>query len=63
MIVAESRVNDALRAEDIESLMDAGAPENEYSPEARSIVSAVATIDDCEVTEESIAGVIRSIWA
>jgi len=63
MIVAESIVNEALKDEDIESLVEAGAPENEYAPEAQSIVQALAAIEEREVLEEDLVKLIRSIWS
>jgi hypothetical protein len=63
MIVTESTLNEALKFEDIESLIEAGAPDDEYTPEARSIVQALAMIDEREIAEENLAGVIRSVWS
>ena len=63
MIVAESIVNEALKDEDIESLVEAGAPENEYAPEAQSIVQALSAIEEREVLEEDLVKLIRSIWS
>ncbi len=56
MTITESAVVEALKSEDIESLIEAGAPDDEYTPEAQCIVQALATIDESEISEEALAG-------
>ncbi len=63
MAIAESAVNEALKSEDAESLIEAGAPEDEYMPEARGIVKAMVLIDEKSITEEALAAVIREVWS
>jgi hypothetical protein len=63
MTVLESEVNNALVSEDIESLIEAGAPDDEYSCEARGVVTALAMIDDSEISKETVAEMIRSVWS
>ncbi len=63
MIVSESAVNEALKSKDIESLIEAGAPDYEYTPEARRIVQALAKIDEREAAEVALAGIIRAVWS
>jgi hypothetical protein len=63
MNIAESSIGEALRLEDIESLFQHGAPDCEYSPEARGIAEALASLGEEEITQERLAEVIRTVWA
>jgi hypothetical protein len=63
MKIKESTVEEALRAEDIETLFQHGAPENEYTPEVRRIVSALAPLREDELTEERLTAIVRSVWS
>jgi hypothetical protein len=63
MKIRESTVEEVLRSEDIETLFQHGAPDNEYTPEARGIVSALALLNENDVTEDRLFAVVRSVWA
>lgn len=63
MEIKESTVEEVLRSEDIETLFQHGAPENEYTPEVRRIVIALASLGEDELTEERLVAIIRSVWA
>jgi hypothetical protein len=63
MKIRESTVEEVLRSEDIETLFQHGAPENEYTPEVRRIVSALASLGEDELTEERLVAIIRSVWS
>ena len=62
MAIAESTIEDVLRSADIESLIECGAPRDEYTPEASGIVNALATIDEKEITTERLVAIIREVW-
>jgi hypothetical protein len=59
---SESKINEILRAEDIESLFQHGAPEDEYSHEAHEIASKLTQIGSADVTEESVMAFVRDVW-
>jgi hypothetical protein len=63
MKITESTVDHILRSEDIESLLQHGAPTDEYSHEASSIVSAIALLDQNNLTEELLTDLVLAIWA
>jgi hypothetical protein len=63
MAINGSTVNDALKSEDVKSLIEFGAPDYEYSSEARDIVQALAKIDESEISEGVLAEIIRSVWS
>jgi hypothetical protein len=62
MGIRESTVEYVLRSEDIESLFQHEAPENEYMPEVRGIVNALALLAEDDITEERLTDVIRAVW-
>jgi hypothetical protein len=62
MKITESTVNQILRSEDIESLFQHDAPSDEYSHEARGIVSAVALLGQNDINEEHLIDIVRAIW-
>lgn len=51
-----------LRREDIEGLLQAGAPEDEYSSEARTILLALGKLKEEEKTEENIISILTMLW-
>jgi len=51
---------DLLRQEDIEGLIEMGAPSDEYDSEAEEVVTALA---EESLTEEKIVSVISSVWS
>lgn len=52
-----------LNAEDIEGLLESGAPPDEYAGEAARIAAALAQGSWAEITEEHIAGIVRRVWS
>ncbi len=62
MEITQTAILEALNAEDIESLLEAGAPINEYSCEADSILSALADLHGRKPTEGELASIIRVVW-
>ncbi len=62
MKIRESTVEEVLRSEDLESLFQHGAPDNEYTPEVRGIMSALALLGNNDITEDRLTAVIRDVW-
>jgi hypothetical protein len=62
MQITESTIEEVLRSEDIESLFQHGAPDNEYTPEVRGIVDALALLSETDITEECLVRVVREVW-
>jgi hypothetical protein len=62
MNISESTINEILRSEDIESLFQHGAPEDEYSHEAQGIASKLAQCESADLTEGSVATFVRDVW-
>jgi hypothetical protein len=62
MAIAESTIEDVLRNADIESLIECGAPRDEYTPEVSGIVNALALIGEQEITAERLVATIREVW-
>jgi len=63
MSITESAIAEALISADIESLFQHGAPENEYTPETRGIVKALAPLSEKDITEERLVAIIRVVWS
>ncbi|MGO9336568.1 MAG: hypothetical protein ACLPY1_03570 [Terracidiphilus sp.] len=63
MGIALSTIEEALREADIESLIEIGAPDDEYTSEARDIANAVSHIDESRLAEGQLLDVLRSVWA
>jgi hypothetical protein len=63
MLVSAEKIRDALRAEDIEGLIELGAPSDEYDDEATQIAEAVAELPEGKVSAENIIAIIALIWA
>jgi hypothetical protein len=63
MSIAESAIAGALMSADVESLFQHGALENEYTPETRGIVKALALLNENDITEESLVAIIRAVWS
>lgn len=53
MKIGESAIEDVLRSEDIETLFQHGAPEDEYAPEVRRIMSALTSLGEDELTRRA----------
>jgi len=63
MGIEVSVIEDALRAEDVEGLLELGAPRDEYSHEAEKIASELHAFAPSDATEDRVADVIANVWA
>lgn len=59
-MISVSDINAVLQAEDIEGLLQLGAPTDEYVYEAEKIHAALA---ECGSSEGSVAAVVTQVWA
>lgn len=55
-------INNLLVSEDIEGLIELGAPEDEYIQEAEDIHFAIDKLGEPERTKENILAIISIIW-
>jgi hypothetical protein len=62
MIIPTSTIDDILKEEDIEGLLNLGAPKDEYSHEAEEIKAALEAIDENNVTSDQVATVVMTVW-
>jgi hypothetical protein len=62
MTIKETVIEEALRSEDIESLFQHGAPDDEYKHEAQSIADAIAPLGEKNITEEQLVKIISTVW-
>jgi hypothetical protein len=62
MIVSYSNIETILRIEDVEGLIESGAPDNEYNSEAKCIVDVLKRLQPEDITEENIVTVISTVW-
>ncbi len=62
MKIRESTVDEVLRSEDMETLFQHGASDNEYTPEVRGILNALAQLDESDITEERLVAIIGAVW-
>lgn len=62
-MVPVSIIDNALRTEDVEGLLELGAPKDEYSHEAKTIASELAELTPGTESEDGIAAVIAKVWA
>jgi hypothetical protein len=63
MRITLAEVEAVLRNEDIEGLVESGAPRDEYDSEAREIAGALASLSSGEFTETNITAIIALVWA
>ena len=63
MDITQSAIDSILRQEDIEGLIESGAPGDEYSSEAENIASALAGFTREQLTEDNIVEVLSSVWS
>lgn len=56
-----STIKNILREEDIEGLIQLGAPADEYNSEAQEIATAMARLGD-ELSEEQVLKVLEEVW-
>ena len=62
MRITTANINALLVQEDIEGLIDAGAPSDEYSDEAAQIAAALLQLDHEQLTEDIILSTVSLIW-
>ena len=63
MNITFKNIAEALRSEDIEGLIELGAPSDEYDSEAREVASALASLTKNQITEANILAIIALEWA
>jgi hypothetical protein len=61
-MISVSAVEEVLRSEDIEGLLELGAPRDEYADEARRIISALADVGMEDLTESTVTTAIQKTW-
>ncbi len=62
MRISNQHIDDFLKKEDIEGLIEIGAPMDEYSSEAKMISEALEELALSEITAEKIVSAISAIW-
>lgn len=62
MRITTANINALLVQEDIEGLIDAGAPFDEYSDEAAQIAAVLLQLDREQLTEDIILSTVSLIW-
>ena len=63
MKVTTSDIQRILNAEDIEGLLELGAPPDEYSQEAETIAATLRQDTRVVISEESLTTIILDAWA
>ena len=62
MIIPTTTIDAILQKEDIEGLLNLGAPKGEYSREAADIHAALEAIGEDDATSDQIAAVVMTVW-
>jgi len=62
MMIPTSTIDSILQEEDIEGLLNLGAPKDEYSREAEEIKAALEAIDENDANFDQVAPLIMTIW-
>lgn len=57
-----SLVGDILRAEDIEGLIQVGAPSDEYEAEASKVTAALQRAGEVAPTEAALVSILGGVW-
>ena len=63
MSITLEKTKTAFKEEDIEGLIELGAPDDEYDSEAEQTLAAVRRLSDDERTKANITSIIALIWA
>ncbi len=63
MDISLEEIKLALQREDIEGLIELGAPDDEYDSEASAILSGLRVIPVLELNQENLAAIIAVVWA
>ena len=62
MRITTANINALLVQEDVEGLIDAGAPSDEYSDEAAQIAAALMQLDREQLTKDVVLSTVSLIW-
>jgi hypothetical protein len=62
MRLTESDIETVLKEEDIEGLLELGAPSDEYSAEAQSIMAVLRSMSESDLSEDRVAAIVRAVW-
>ena len=62
MDVSYTDVETIFRVEDIEGLIEMGAPDDEYDSEAKEIFDTLKGFGEDQFTEDNIVAVISRVW-
>lgn len=62
MRITTANINALLAEEDVEGLIEAGAPSDEYSDEAAQIAAVLLQLDHEQLTEDIILSAVSLIW-
>ncbi len=63
MTISLEDIENILREEDIEGLIETGAPQDEYSSEARTIGEAINEMSGEELSGDTLMSIISLIWS
>ena len=63
MSTLRTSVEEMLRLEYIESLIESGAPDDEYDSEAAEIAEALNALKGDRFTEDNIISIVAHVWA
>lgn len=63
MMLSLVHIQDILREEDVEGLIEAGSPDDEYDSEAEEVLSALSSLSVDQQTTENVVPVLSLIWA
>ena len=61
-MIPSATIDAILQKEDIEGLLNLGAPKDEYSHEAAEIHAALEAIDENGATPDQVATVVMTVW-
>ncbi len=61
-MITSQAINELLQAEDIEGMLEAGAPADEYVSEANRIAAAVNALASSQITEENVLAIVALAW-
>lgn len=62
MTISLARIKDILRTEDVEGLIELGAPDDEYDSEAEAVAAALGGFGADPLREDDIVAVISAVW-
>jgi hypothetical protein len=62
MIISTAKIDSILQEEDIEGLLNLGAPKDEYSHEAEEIRAALEGLSENEASFDQVAPIVMTIW-